>query len=573
MALRKGRSAKKAQYDGSHQQTETTSANVNENSQGASNQNAATQNAASRYSRSAYGSGGSSLPPVDQGAFKAAYAPSSNSAGAHANAASTGSTGASAYSRDNPSYSKRRRKAGRGKKIALGIVIAVAIVLVGGGVALANYVNGINNALRGNRSAEEISAIDKQLTGTKTFNEPFTVLLVGSDVRLDGSVEGARSDTNIVVRVDPKSRQVSMVSIPRDTMIQLDGYGTSKFNAAYSVNGVAGTIEQAKKLTGVDIDHYAEIDFDGLVDLVDAVGGVDIYVDSDIDDPDAGDITLSEGEQHLDGQSALVYARTRQYVDGDYTRVEHQRTLITAIVNKVLAMPATQLPDVISAAAGCVSTDLSVNDILSLAQQLRGGDGDLTIYSATLPSTTAMVDGVSYVVADTEGIKEMMKVFNAGGDPSTVGLSDNVAAEVEAAVAEAGGSPGSYDSGVDVGGGVGGSGSSIDGTSGYSGYGGSSGYAGGGYSYSGSAESYGYSSGNSGYQGNTYSGSGDTGTSFEPSGSGSLGGSTTSSGTVSGGGSGGAVSNGAASAGGASAGAGAGAGAGGGMASASPAAA
>ncbi len=561
MAFKKSRSAKKAQHDGSHQQTVSTSANQNAVNPSASNQNAAGQNAASRYSRSAYGSGGDSLPPIDQGAFKAAYTPSANSAGANA------ATGASAYSRDNPSYSKRRRKAGRGKKIALGIVIAVAIVLVGGGVALANYINGINNALRGNRTAEEITAIDSQLTGTKTFNEPFTVLLVGSDVRLDGSVEGARSDTNIIVRVDPKTRQVSMVSIPRDTMIQLDGYGTSKFNAAYSVNGVAGTIEQAKKLTGVDIDHYAEIDFDGLVDLVDAVGGVDIYVDSDIDDPDAGDVTISEGEQHLDGQAALVYARTRQYVDGDYTRVEHQRTLITAIVNKVLSMPATQLPDVINAASGCVSTDLSVNDILSLAQQLRGGEGDLTIYSATLPSTTATVDGISYVIADTEGIKEMMKVFNEGGDPSTVGLSSNISSEVEAAIVEAGGSSGSYDSGVDVGGGVGGYGSSMDGSSGSSGYSGYSGYTGSAYSSGGSTGSYGYSSGGSGYQGGLYGGSSDAGTSYEPSGGGSGGGgSAASPGAGSGGGgSSNAISNGGS---GASAGTGSGAGAGGGAASA-----
>ena len=108
-------------------------------------------------------------------------------------------------------------------------------------------------------------------------------------------------------------------------------------------------------------------------------------------------------------------------MDGDFTRTANQRKLIMALVEKVLALPVTELPGVIQGAAKAVTTDLSVNDIISLAQQFKD-EGDLTIYSAMLPSTIApeLIDGQSFVLNDPVATKEMMKVMEAGGDPSEV---------------------------------------------------------------------------------------------------------------------------------------------------------
>ncbi|KAB1634954.1 LytR family transcriptional regulator, partial [Adlercreutzia muris] len=199
---------------------------------------------------------------------------------------------------------------------------------------------------------------------------------------------GARSDTNIVVYVDPTRNQASIVSIPRDTMIDIDNVGISKFNAAYNYGGVSSTIREASQLLGVDISHYAEVNFENMVQLVDAVGGVDVEVTERIDDTDADNTTdnpygqriiIEEGLQHLNGEQALVFARSRAFVDGDFTRTANQRKLIMALVNKVLDMPVTDLPGVIQGAAKCVTTDLSVTDIISLAEQFKG-EGDLTVY-------------------------------------------------------------------------------------------------------------------------------------------------------------------------------------------------
>ena len=377
----------------------------------------------SSYSRSSYGTrpegwDGAQTPRPQSGAYRSAYTPDANY---------RGSSAAAQYSRNAAQY-RASKKRGRGKKIAIGVVSALVVVLIGVGVALATYVNGINKELQGGKTSEELQAIDQELASTTTFTKPFYVMLIGSDAREGDDEMGQRSDTNIVARVDPSTNTVTMVSIPRDTMTEIDGVGTAKFNAAYFYDGAAGVIREAKQLTGISVSHYAEINFEGLTALVDAVGGVDVVVDERIDDTDADNTTdfpenpriiIEAGEQHLNGEQALVFARSRAYTDGDFTRVANQRKLIQAIVDKVMSMSPTDIPGVVSAAAKCVTTDLTVSDLVNLALQMRD-DGEMTIYSATIPSATQMVGGVSYVIADKANTKELMKVVDSGGDPTSV---------------------------------------------------------------------------------------------------------------------------------------------------------
>ncbi len=372
--------------------------------------------------------------------FTPAYMPGSQGQGA--NNAFRNQTGAGKYSRHSGNYSGRKQGSGKGKKIALGVLSAVLVVAIGCGAAFAVWYNNVSKELnQGNYTDEQLAAINEQLTQT-SYTEPFYVLLIGSDKRNDevgqADSEGARSDTNIVVRIDPVNNQATLVSIPRDTMIEIDGYGTNKFNAAYNYNGAAGTIREASQLTGVNISHYVEVGFDDLIGLVDAVGGVDVYVDELVDDPDADGTTdnpdwehvvIQPGLQHLSGNAALTFARSRAYVDGDFTRTANQRKLIEALVNKVMNLSVTEMPGVIQAAAKCVTTDMKINDILSLAQQMKN-NGDLTMYSAMLPSITGDVDGISYVFCDEEATAKMMKIVDEGGDPSGItGTTSKLAAQ------------------------------------------------------------------------------------------------------------------------------------------------
>jgi LCP family protein required for cell wall assembly len=351
-------------------------------------------------------------------ANQAAYAPST---------VSPATVGVGAHSRDNAKYSTKHKKMGRGKKVALIVCLTLVVVLAGAGAAAALYVNSLNQEI-GIDDAEEAAAVEQALTPTVS-NEPFYMMIIGSDTRNDD--EGQRSDTNIVARIDPASGTVTLISIPRDTAINLEGYGTQKFNAAYNYYGASGAIKAAESLLGIKISHYAEVDFDGLVDLVDAVGGVTVDVPMAIQDANAGNVTVDAGVQTLDGEHALVFARSRSYVSGDFQRSTNQRLLVEALINKIMKLPATDLPNVITKAAKCVSTDMNITDILGYAQAFQSHT-PVTMYSALLPSTTADMGGVSYVVCDTQKLAKMMAVVNEGGDPSTVTSDSTVSSSAEA---------------------------------------------------------------------------------------------------------------------------------------------
>lgn len=378
--------------------------------------------------------------PAQPGSYTSAF--ERGTQGAEANSAYERQSAAAVYSRENPTYTSRKSK--RINKVVLGVVIALVVVLAGAGVATAltnAYLNNINERLANNsvKDAEEMQILSDSLKPIEAtgFEEPFYLMLIGSDRRDDDPSMGQRSDTNIVVRVDPAANQLTMVSIPRDTKIELEDVGTSKFNAALNFGGIGSTIREASELLGVDISYYAEVNFEQMDALVDAIGGVDVYVDERIDDPDADGtsanpdwprIILEEGENHLDGAAALCFARSRAFVDGDFTRTTNQRKLIKAILDKMLALPITELPGAIENAVGCVSTNLTVQELLTLAQLFS--DGELKVYSAMIPSYTEWIGEISYVINDGEKTKEMMEVVNAGGDPSgivsnRIGSSEN----------------------------------------------------------------------------------------------------------------------------------------------------
>lgn len=364
------------------------------------------------------------------GGFKPAYTPAGNKQGVNSVnpyiAQGQSANSFSEHSRNNARYVAKKK--GKSHKVALVVVLVLAVVLVGGGVAMASYINHLNSQM-GIQDEQEAAQVQEALAPTPTVStEPFYMMIIGSDTRHDDW--GQRSDTNIVARIDPGTATVTLISIPRDTAINLEGYGMVKFNAAYNYYGTAGTIKAASDLLGVGISHYAEIDFDGLVDLIDAVGGVDVDVPMRIEDADAGG-TVEAGQQTLDGEHALVFARSRSYLTSDFQRSTNQRLLVSAFINKVMSLPVNELPGIVSKAAGCLTTDMTVSDILGYAQTFQNA-GDVTIYSALMPLTTASQDGVEYVVCDTETLAKMMDVVNEGGDPSTVTSDFTISSSAEA---------------------------------------------------------------------------------------------------------------------------------------------
>ncbi|RRC95488.1 transcriptional regulator [Schaalia canis] len=207
-----------------------------------------------------------------------------------------------------------------------------------------------------------------------------TYLLAGSDSREDGAVldgaEGKRSDSIMLVHV-AENGQASMVSIPRDTWVEIPGYGSNKINAAYSFEGPSLLVATVEQLAGLTIDHYLEIGMGGVGNIVDALGGVELCLDMDVHDDYSG-LVWTSGCHVSDGPTALAFARMR-YSDplGDIGRAERQRQVVSKTVKSALS-PATLINPLSAfrleragASALTVDPDTSSVDIARLASAFR----------------------------------------------------------------------------------------------------------------------------------------------------------------------------------------------------------
>ena len=330
--------------------------------------------------------------------------------------------GASAYSRSTWTPPEQKKKKSKGKKIATVILCVILAVILAVVAAAVVYINTLNSKIQTvDDELEAALAIDTSLdeddttttTTTTTDESTFYVLVLGSDTRSDDT-DGSRSDTIMLVRVDTEEQAVTIISIPRDTQVYIEGYGTSKINAAYAYGGAALAVTTVEELAGVQISHVVEVDFSGFEDIVDALGGVYVYVPANTE---YDGIVLEEGYQTLDGEEALVLARCRKtYATGDYQRTENQRNLVIAIIDGIMDTSIVNLPSVINSICDAVTTDMSVTEILSLAISMYGMDTD-EIMSAVAPSYTGTENGVSYVYLYEDEWEEMMARVDAGLDP------------------------------------------------------------------------------------------------------------------------------------------------------------
>lgn len=331
----------------------------------------------------------------------------------------------------------RRRKQRRRRKVFRGIAAVLAVLIVGAGAAFGIYAMQLDGKLALEDSSQA-EAIDDALVSAE-LNEPFYTLVIGSDSRegsgtsskADESGDNQRSDVMILVRSDIPNRQITMVSIPRDTPLHLEDGSVVKLNEAYNIGGAAYTIEAVSELTGVPISHYAEVHFSELQTLVDKLGGVtvDVPIELSYEDALTGEtVTLEPGVQTIDGQQAQVFARARhEYgTDQDENRQESVRSLAEAILVKALDRPVYELPGTILDLADCVGTDMRTVDLISLATAFVGGSGDMTVYSGSGPTDgdiNEAAGGLWLCYENPQGWADLMSVVDSGGDPEGMDLS------------------------------------------------------------------------------------------------------------------------------------------------------
>ena len=318
---------------------------------------------------------------------------------------------------------KPKKRMSRRAKIIWACVLVplllIGIGLLAGGLYL-RHVEGKVERVDAFASVPEAGRPQKDAVAKGAMN----FLLLGSDSRDPDNDGGSRSDTIIVLHLNKDQSAAELISIPRDTWVHIPesadgrhGNTDAKINAAFAWGGVPLMVQTVEGYTGVRIDHVALVDFSGFKEIVDALGGVNIDVETSFTSTHSlnadGKRHFDKGPQEMDGAAALDYARERySFKDGDFARIRHQQQVIKAILDKaasggMLGSPA-KLNSFLNATTDTVSVDKDLN-LLSTATQLRHlRSGNLNFY--TSPSKgTGTIGNQSVVLPDKTKAKALFE--------------------------------------------------------------------------------------------------------------------------------------------------------------------
>jgi LCP family protein required for cell wall assembly len=305
----------------------------------------------------------------------------------------------------------------RPRPIALALVALLALVIIG---SVATYFYLDSKLTRKNVLVD--------YPGRPVPGQGTNWLVTGSDSRqgltnkqirkfsTGFGIGGQRSDTIMLVHVPSGGGRPDLISIPRDSWVQIPGYGYNKINAAFSFGGPALLAKTVQNLTGLRIDHYMGIGFGGFVNVVNAIGGVRICLKAPLDDPASG-LHLTKGCHTLSGGHALGFVRSRHtYTTQDLQRIQNQRILLRALLRKltstgVLANPFKSLP----AASGAAGT-LTVDNGTSLYQLLQIALALKNPITTTVPiaNSNYFVNGQDALLLDNTKLAELDKDLNDG---------------------------------------------------------------------------------------------------------------------------------------------------------------
>ncbi len=260
----------------------------------------------------------------------------------------------------------------------------------------------------------QVAAADENIKNNKELNERINILILGID---DGDSEAAasepkRTDAVMLLSVDPKENNVSVLSIPRDTKVVLPGHrDPDKMNAAFAYGGAVMAKQTVANLLQVPIHYYALADWRGFIEVVNLIGGVDLYVDRDLyyEDPYADlVIDIKHGFQHMDGTTAGKYVRFRSDELGDIGRVQRQQKFLKAAAEQMFSIQnVTKVGSLLSTLEKYVETDLNTLTMIKAANSFKFF-GDEKVKSCMLYGNFDDTSGVSYWVTNEDLIKKSL---------------------------------------------------------------------------------------------------------------------------------------------------------------------
>ena len=294
------------------------------------------------------------------------------------------------------------------------VIVVAAAASVGMGVGYLQ--NALTQPTTNRHTRQIISSIKPQLTQTHGTHAPVNILVLGSDRRAKLAGDKGRSDTIMLVRIDPRTRSISMLSIPRDLRVEIPGWGLDRINAAYSDGGPALSVKTFKALTGLPVNHFMDVNFDGFKDVVNYLGGVYLDVDRQYYNNTAitgySSIDIKAGYQRLDGADALSFVRYRHDQLGDWGRMQRQQMFLREIKRQALRWQNVfKLPQLIKLLTKTTITDVtSLRQFLTLAQLAMSVD-TTHIYQVHLEGHPIVVNGADELEASSAEVAAVVDQF------------------------------------------------------------------------------------------------------------------------------------------------------------------
>ena len=299
------------------------------------------------------------------------------------------------------------------RKIVGIIILAVVLLIVGiyGSIVWMFYKDtvGVVSKDEVDPKAEKVKIAEEDQKDKDVFN----VLLVGTDSRDPNSDKG-RSDSMMLVSFNKKQNKSTVISFMRDTLVDIDGYGRSRLGHTYAYGGVGLTINTLNQTYGLDIQNYVTISFDNLVNVIDEIGGVEVYISEEeaeyyrkngMPDIVAGDVTLT-------GSQALAHARNRT-LGSDFERTRRQRSVMYGIYRKIMSeKDISALLPLINYCVTQVETNMSVTEIYDMAKEVLSTE-DLKMQQACAPQegtyTPIVYEGMDVLEIDVDANKKRIE--------------------------------------------------------------------------------------------------------------------------------------------------------------------
>ncbi len=242
-------------------------------------------------------------------------------------------------------------------------------------------------------------------------DQEMNIIILGSDIRRGSS----RSDTVMVLHLNPKRAAASIISIPRDTLVSIPGRGLDKMGHAFAYGGPDLSRRTVEGFLNINIPYYVAVDIPGLEKIIDELGGIELNVEKRmyyIDYAQGLYVNLYPGFQRLNGRDGLSYVRFRHDAEGDFGRISRQQKFLNALADTLMKKENMfRTPELFNEVLSNVETNLDTQQILSIATSMREAQEKRDIKMAMVPGWGMMVDGIYYLQPDASAVNKIAETM------------------------------------------------------------------------------------------------------------------------------------------------------------------